>query len=155
MTLDQILDVGSIAAGFFIGTATFWLAWRVHKHTQVTTNMNTFSSALQTIDSVNQLALATDDNLRIVDEMFADGRDASFEARRKRWLAFCVINSFFIRFQANRLGLIGDHYFNNTTEQTLTLILRDDEIMSLITDRGYDPDFIEYCKSLHGSNGVG
>ena len=82
------------------------------------------------------------------DLLYNDGRYSSDGAARRRWAAFMALQTHQQMFLAKNAGLIQEKAVERHQEQVLRLLLSDDEVLSLVTERGYDKDFVDACQQI-------
>jgi len=66
-------------------------------------------------------------------------------ARRRRWMAFAILNSLQSYFFGMSDGLIKKEYANQVFEQLLQPILQQEDLFLLTQSRGYHPKFAKFC----------
>jgi hypothetical protein len=146
MTIDNWIAVAEILSQILIAAATFWLGWRVYRHTVVTAGMQQLSSAITAINELNMTALSSDENLRAIDSLYPDNRPQSLDQIRRRWAAFSALQTHQQLFLAERSGLFPKSTAQRHHTQVLDLLIADPEVLSLALNRGFDAKFAEYCE---------
>ena len=95
-------------------------------------------------------ALGSDAMLAAADELMDPGtRGDSMESRRRRWLAFMVLNIQASTFDGHQKKLLKDEDARASYEQLLMPLVRNAEVYQLTQSRGYSPAFRKYCRDLH------
>jgi hypothetical protein len=101
------------------------------------------------INQVNLLALQTDDNLLTMGHV--NGLDVyarSTAELRKAYLTFVCLNAFQAEFLGAKAGLVQAKYGYPALLQLVEPMLKDELVWRLVSERGYHPDFVEFCSQV-------
>ena len=101
------------------------------------------------INQVNLLALQTDDNLMMMGHV--NGLDLyarSGAELRKVYLTFVCLNAFQAEFLGAKAGLVPAKYGYPALRQVVEPMLKDELVWRLVRERGYHPDFVEFCSQV-------
>ena len=148
MTLKDWIDIFGSLAQVALAIAAFILAVFIYRLTKKIESTNLANSAIGSVNLVNQMALSSEENLAAIDSLYNDGRDSSPEARRKRWAAFLTLQSHQQLFLSRNTGIMNSDISEKLEHQVLELLLRDNEVLSLVRQRGFDSDFVNYCNEI-------
>jgi len=146
MDFKDWIDICSIIVQAILAAATVWLGWRVYKWTQITEKTGQINAMLGSLNHLNEMALSSDDNLKAIDGLYVDGRDKSIDAARSRWATFLALQTHHQYYFANKLGLLPGDIACQMDDEVLDLLLSNDEVVSLVENRGFDTEFVNYCK---------
>jgi len=101
------------------------------------------------INQINAIALQTDSNLLILGRV--NGLDAyahNIEEMRKAYLTFVCLNAFQAEFVGMKAGLVNARYGHLMLQQLVGPMLRDELVWRLVSERGYHPDFVDFCAQI-------
>jgi len=101
------------------------------------------------INQVNRLALQSDENLLTMGRM--NGLDVYVRSTvelRKAYLAFVCMNAFQAEFLGVRAGLVQAKHGFPALRQLVGPMMKDELIWRLVRERGYHPDFVEFCSQV-------
>lgn len=101
------------------------------------------------INQINILALQNDDNLTVLARV--NGLDAyaqDIEEKRKAYLSFVCLNAFQAEYLGMKAGLVRAKYGYPALLQLVEPMLRDELVWRLVSERGYHPDFVEFCAQI-------
>ena len=145
--MDTFLEIAGIVAQAALAAAAIWLGWRVHRYTQRSEKINQRLLILSSTNQLNEIALSSDENLMAIDRLYNDGRDTSLEAMRSRWAMFTALQVHQQVFLAHCAGYLDDDTLERNAEQVLDLLLIHEEAQSLVSERGFNSAFVEYCRN--------
>lgn len=152
MTLDTWISIANVTSQTLIAAATFWLGWRVYRHTRTTEAASHLNAAIAAFNQLNTTALSSDENLLAIDSLFPDGRDQSLSATRKRWATFLALQTHQQLFLAEKAGMFPSSTATRLHGQVLDLLISDAEVLSLATGRGFDEAFSAFCNQRAMAN---
>lgn len=97
---------------------------------------------------VDQAALANEVDLKLLDGLLhPDDPEAGIEARRKRWLAYMILNPVDAAWSAAQAGHMPDGTLDSS-EATMRALVRDDAVYELIRTFVYNRPFRDRCAEL-------
>jgi hypothetical protein len=105
------------------------------------------------INQINLLALRTDENLMMMSQLNGlDQYAGSNTELRRVYLTFVCFNAFQAEFLGAKAGLVHAKYGYPALRQLVAPMLKDELTWRLIRERGYHPDFVEFCSQIrHGT----
>jgi len=102
---------------------------------------------LKTVNAQNALVLANVENMRTADGLIKhDELEKTDEAIRERWIAFTLLNVQQLLYFEAKAGRFSATYQDVSAKQVLDRILANEHIHMLLRDRGYSPEFVQYCE---------
>jgi hypothetical protein len=138
-------EIAQLIIGAFQALATVLIAAVLYRQAQSLKRVEVHSHAIETYNLLNSVAVSSPENLIALDSF---GRAESREdetSRRRRWCAFIWLEALQVTFAALKGKLIDERYANQALCQQLEIVLKDDLVYWLVANRGFDPDFVEYC----------
>ena len=144
----NVLEFIQILIGAFQAVATILIAAVLYRQAQSLKRVEVHSQAIEAYNLLNSVALSSPENLVTFDTF---GRPATVDdeaSRRRRWCAFIWLEALQVTFAALKGKLIDEKYANQALRQQLELVLKDDLVYWLVANRGFDPDFVNYCTEI-------
>src|SRR5688572_1814212 len=138
-------EFAQLIIGVFQALATVLIAAVLYRQAQSLKRVEVHSHAIEAYNLLNSVAVSSPENLLAFDTF---GRLDSVDddtSRRRRWCAFIWLEALQVTFAALKGKLIDERYANQALCQQLEIVLKDDLVYWLVVNRGFDPDFVDYC----------
>jgi hypothetical protein len=148
----DVISAISVAAQTIIAGASLLIAWVIWRDSRREKKAEASRIIQDVWNVVNTMAITNDEILEEVDKMFAPAfASQSIEVKRKRWIAFCVLNALQITYLEEVYDILDEEYASQSLKQLLPVLLQDDDIYYLTQNRGYHPRFSLYCKQIRSN----
>ena len=138
-----------LAAATLIGTiAVALFVWRSQA---VMTSRQINKSSRDSWIAIDLAALSNDQLLVSADTLLApETVNQSLDRRRRRWVAYAVMNILIERYDAAQEGLIGPkEEVIASTREMLRILVADDDVFELTQRSGYESHHMALCRSVH------
>lgn len=152
MSSDEIQAYSAIAQtiiAFFTLIVTAALTYLVYRGTKTIAGIEYSRSIRDAWLAVDSVALSNDELLNVADRLMdATTINDPIELRRKRWLAFMVLNIMISYFEGQKHEFLKDEVAKAAFDRLLMPLIVDKDSFTLTQTKGYAPDFSDYCKKL-------
>ncbi|MCY2989413.1 MAG: hypothetical protein NTY19_16290, partial [Planctomycetota bacterium] len=119
-----------------------------YRQAQSLKRVEVHSHAIEAYNLLNSVAVSNPENLRAFDSFGRPETADDDNSRRRRWCAFIWLEALQVTFAALKGKLIDERYANQALSQQLEVVLQDDLVFWLVGNRGFDPDFVNYCTAI-------
>jgi hypothetical protein len=144
MTADQ----WNVAIAALNVVVTLYIAYAVQRAGRNVVRMEQDRGIKDAWIEVDQVALANDDDLELLDAMIhPELRDQDRLAKRKRWLTYMVLNPLEAAWSSAAAGNMPGGALASS-EKTMAAMVRDPEVFELIESFVYGSDFQRRCSEL-------
>jgi hypothetical protein len=149
MTLQDFADLGQVAVGVAAIIASLAAAYFVYFGTKKMSRLDYERSVRDAWMTVDNAVLEHNDLLEVADTLFnpADQAGISDVRRKKRWLAYMILNPLASGFYGCEHGMT-DGQAKRGIEAMLKLILHDDDVYMLTQSGVHEEAFIKWCREL-------
>jgi len=142
------LEILQLVIGGFQAVATILIAAVLYRQAQSLKRVEVHSHAIEAYNLLNSVAVSSPENLLAFDTFGRPDTADDDDSRRRRWCAFIWLEALQVTFAALKGKLIDEKYANQALCQQLELVLKDDLVFWLVGNRGFDPDFVNYCTAI-------
>jgi hypothetical protein len=142
MTIDEVIALGVGLAQF---GATLFISIVMYRQTEHLKRLEHTRHTTDAFNFVNKVAVLNDANLIAIDTLGRADVVEDIEVRRKRWCSFIWLEALQETFMALKHNMIDERYAEQALQQQLRIILKDADVYWLVCNRGFDPDFVDYC----------
>lgn len=138
----------NIGVGLLNALLTALIAYTVSRAGRRVARMEQDRAIKEAWVQVDQAALANDTDLRLLDGLLhPEAAESTQEERRKRWLAYMILNPVDAAWSAAREGHMPDGTLESS-EATMRALVRDDGAYALIRTFVYNRPFRTRCEQL-------
>lgn len=138
-------EIAQLVVGIFQALATVLIAFVLYRQAQSLKRVEVHSHAIEAYNLLNSVAVSSPENLLAFDSFGRTNTHDDESSRRRRWCAFIWLEALQVTFAALKGKLIDERYANQALCQQLEVVLKDDLVYWLLVNRGFDPDFVDYC----------
>lgn len=138
----------NVLVGLLNVAVTGWIAVALHRASSRVVAMEQDRAIKDAWITIDQVALADETDMQLLDAMFCpdDCADTPNE-KRKRWLAYMVLNPLEAAWTSARQGKMPDAALGST-EESMRNLVRDEAIHELIQRVVYDTAFKARCMKM-------
>lgn len=138
----------NVAVGLLNAALTALIAYAVSQAGRKVARLEQDRAIKDAWVQVDQAALANDLDLQLLDDLLHPGNpEASTEARRKRWLAYMILNPLDAAWSAAQAGHMPEGTLDSS-EASMRALVRDDAVYEMIRTFVYNRPFRERCAEL-------
>ena len=127
----------------------FTVAYMTYRYTKTTKKINAFNEIKRSFNELNKIVLNNPDILEILEDATRPQySDQTIEKKRKRYIAFTLMNTLEAIYVEKKVGGIDEEYATNSLNKLVPFLVKDDDLFRHYVETGYDPDFLRYCRQF-------
>lgn len=138
------MDFFLVLVNLLVAIAAFVLSVVVWKSSNRLAKAEYTRSLQDAWNALNVAALASDENICAVETLYGPNSPAPQDGR-KVWMTFVLLNALQATFLGWKGKLVDEAYAEKTLKDLLHPLLLNDFFFPLTQNRGYHPQFSEYC----------
>ena len=149
MSSDWISAISAFGQ-VLIGVGTFVLSYVLWKGSERKAKTEYMRSIQEGWNGLNALILSNPELAVISDEVLFAGQSIKQEnkERLKRYMQYKILNILESEYLGRNAGLISDNYHHAISKDIMEIMLKDDDLLSIIKRSGFHAEFVSYCDEL-------